>query len=161
MVDFTHPGPDDADLDIPGLQRADDRLAHLTFERSFLSGPHHDKGIMNVRWFLGPNDTLKGRAWFGPGAQGPPGHAHGGSIAAVLDEALGSACWAAGHPVLAAELTTRFKQKVKLGQAYDVEAEVTRVEGRKIFVEGRILNGDEVLAEATGLFIVMRDFDGF
>lgn len=35
--------------------------------------------------------VLLGRAFFGSaGCEGPPGHAHGGSMAAVLDEAMGT-----------------------------------------------------------------------
>ena len=37
--------------------------------------------------------------------QGPPGHADGGSLAAVLDEAMGAAVWLAGHSVVAAHLS--------------------------------------------------------
>lgn len=147
-------GPNEGELDIPGLERADSRLMHLTFERSFLSGPHADKSITDVRWFITPDGHVEGRAWFGPGAQGPPGHAHGGSIAAMLDEALGSACWVAGHPVLAAELTTQFKAKVPLNRVYHVEAKIERVDGRKVYPTGRIFDAEgKVFATATGLFI--------
>ena len=36
--------------------------------------------------------------------QGPPGHAHGGASAAILDEVMGLVVWAAGHKVLAANI---------------------------------------------------------
>ena len=148
--------PEEREMDIPGLDRADKHLMHLTFERSFLSGPHSDPSIMDVRWFVTPEGHLRGRAYFGPGAQGPPGHAHGGSMAAVMDEALGSACWIAGHTVLAAELTTRFLAKLPLDRVYEIEAEIERVDGRKIYPVGRIKDSSgTIYAEATGLFITV------
>ena len=44
----------------------------------------------------------------GPPIEGPPGHAHGGSMAAVLDEAMGAAAWMEGHLVVAVRLATSF-----------------------------------------------------
>ena len=58
-------------------------------QRSFVSGKPQS-GLLRVHYFERQgDDAIVGRAWFGPGAAGPPGHAHGGSIAAVLDEAMG------------------------------------------------------------------------
>ena len=83
--------------------------------------------------------------------------AHGGSMAAVLDEALGSACWVAGHPVVAAELNTKFKNMLPLGRVYTAEAWVERVDGRKIYPTGHIIDGQgTVYAEATGVFVEMK-----
>lgn len=130
---------------------------HLKLGRSFLAGPHADNDILRVQWYVRTEDgALVGRVWFGPGAQGPPGHAHGGSMAAVLDEALGSACWVAGHPVVAAELTTSFRAMLPLDNVVSVEAWVEEADGRKVYPRGRIVGDDGTLhAEATGLFIEM------
>jgi hypothetical protein len=49
-----------------------------------------------MSYFRNQDQDLVARVWFGPVTEGPPGHAHGGSIAAVLDEVLGLAAWAAG-----------------------------------------------------------------
>lgn len=97
---------------------------------------------------------LVGRAWFGPGAQGPPGHAHGGSIAAVLDEAMGAAAWLAGHIVVAVQLDTSFRRMLPLGTDALMEAWVERVEGRKVWTAGRLLGDDgEPFAEARAIFL--------
>jgi acyl-CoA thioesterase FadM len=37
-----------------------------------------------------------------------------------------------------------------------VEAGINRIEGRKIFVEGRLLDGDTVLADAEALFVRLK-----
>ncbi len=150
---------DEIDLSVgPGHRPADEHLAHLKLGRSFLAGPHAGDDIIRLRWYVREADgALVGRVWYGPGAQGPPGHAHGGSMAAVLDEALGSSCWVAGHPVVAAELNTSFRNMLPLDTVVTAEAWVERVDGRKIYPKGHIIGDDgTVFAEATGLFIEMK-----
>lgn len=148
----------DRDVDLsggPGMEPAD--LMHLKLGRSFLVGPHLDEDIIRVKWYVRDEDNaLIGKIWWGPGAQGPPGHAHGGSMAAVLDEALGSACWVAGHPVVAAELTTSFKNMLPLERVYTAEAWVESVDGRKIRPRGHIVDDQgTVYAEGRGVFITL------
>ncbi len=121
---------------------------------SFVSGnPEGDR--LRVRYFRRPEDRrLVGRAWFGPGAEGPPGHAHGGSIAAVLDEAMGAAAWIEGHIVVAVRLDTGFRRMLPLGTDATLEAWVDRVDGRKVWTHGRLLDaGGEPFAEADALFV--------
>ncbi|MBV8200255.1 MAG: PaaI family thioesterase [Acidobacteria bacterium] len=114
-----------------------------------------DSDRLRVRYFLRDGDhRLVGRAWFGPGAQGPPGHTHGGAIAAVLDEAMGAAAWVAGHIAVAARLDTSFLRMLPLGTDATLEAWVEREAGRKIWTAGRLLDGaGEPFATASGLFI--------
>ncbi|HVT60074.1 MAG TPA: PaaI family thioesterase [Thermoanaerobaculia bacterium] len=121
---------------------------------SFVAGDSEESRL-RVRYFLRESDQrLVGRAWFGPGAQGPPGHAHGGAIAAVLDEAMGAAAWVAGHIAVAARLDTSFQRMLPLGTDATLEAWVERVEGRKIWTLGRLLDGRrEPFAEAEALFV--------
>ncbi|MFW5968743.1 MAG: PaaI family thioesterase [Persicimonas sp.] len=157
---MTNASEDPIDLSAgPGHTSIEDRLFHLSYGRSFIAGPHAADDILRVRWYLREaDDVVVGKAWFGPGAQGPPGHAHGGSTAAILDEALGCACWIAGHPVVAAELNTKFHRMVPLERVHTAEATVERVDGRKIYPTGRLLGDDgTVYAEATGLFVEMND----
>ncbi len=147
---------DDLDFSVgEGHHPADDKLLHLQLGRSFLAGPHADDSIIKLKWWVRDEDNaLIGKVWWGPGAQGPPGHAHGGSQAAILDEACGSACWVAGHPVVAAELTTSFRSPLPLEHMYTVEAWVEHADGRKVFARGHIRDEDgTIFSEATGLFI--------
>lgn len=122
--------------------------------RSFVSGDPGGERL-RVRYFRRERDgRLVGRAWFGPGAQGPPGHAHGGSMAAVLDEAMGAAAWMEGHLGVAVRLDTSFQRMLPLGTDALLEAWVERVEGRKVWTLGRLLDTDgEPFAEADALFV--------
>ena len=113
---------------------------------------------VSVRWFKDEAGALVGKAWFGPRAEGPPGHAHGGSMAAVLDEAMGGAAWQSGHPVVAANLDISFRHMLPLDAACVVEARITAADGRKITTTAtlRDRDGGQVFAEGRGVFVVLE-----
>jgi uncharacterized protein (TIGR00369 family) len=93
--------------------------------------------------------------------QGPPGHAHGGCLSAILDEAMGAAAWCAGHPVLAARLEIDFCKAVPLGVLLSAEAWVRSVNGRKVWTESELRLPDGTLAtRGRGLFIEARKLFG-
>ena len=102
-------------------------------------------------------DLLHGKVWFGPGAEGPPLHAHGGSQAALLDEACGMACWVTETRVVAATLTTHFKCMLPLERVIEVEARVVSRKQRRVQVVARLFHGDEVYSTAEGLFMVIGE----
>lgn len=97
--------------------------------------------------------TVSGRARFGSAYEGPPGAVHGGYVAAAFDEVLGMAQSLGGRPGMTGTLTVRYRRPHPLGTEIRFEGELLRVEGRKIFTAGRSFAGDELLAEAEGLFI--------
>lgn len=122
-------------------------------ERSFVSGEPEGERL-RVRYYTDEHGRVAARAWFGPGAEGPPGHAHGGSIAAVLDEAMGIAVWMAGHPVVAARLETDFRRMLPLGTVTSVRTEVRSSEGRKVRATARLHGPDGTLhAEGEAVFV--------
>ena len=101
---------------------------------------------------------LYARAWFGRETQGPPGHVHGGAMAAVLDEAMGGACWMNGHRTVAAKISVSFLEMLKLETETTVEAQIERIDGRKIYLRAKMSDTSGTpIAEADGLFIVLKD----
>lgn len=110
-----------------------------------------------VRYYKNQHHELRARIWFGPETEGPPGHAHGGSMAAVLDEVLGLAAWAAGFPIVVGNLNVSFKQLLPLEQVVTVESRIVSAEGRKIMVHGRICQDGQVFAEGQCLCITIPD----
>ncbi|NDD27554.1 MAG: PaaI family thioesterase [Proteobacteria bacterium] len=102
-------------------------------------------------------DELLAEVRFGLGAQGPPLHAHGGSVAAVLDEAMGTCAWMHGHAVVAVHLDIDFRELVPLDQPLEARCGVERVEGRKVHTRGTLVADDgRVLTQARGIFVVVR-----
>jgi acyl-coenzyme A thioesterase PaaI-like protein len=86
--------------------------------------------------------------------QGPPGHAHGGALAAILDEIMGTAAWQAGHMVMAANLNIDFRYPVPLGVPLQVTSIVTGQDGRKISARADIrLPDGQIATVGKGLFV--------
>ncbi|MDP2388693.1 MAG: PaaI family thioesterase [Acidobacteriota bacterium] len=111
---------------------------------------------VRIAYFRGPGPgVLYAKAWFGRETQGPPGHVHGGAMAAVLDETMGGACWMNGHRTVAAKISVSFLEMLKLETETTVEARIERVDGRKVYVRAVLLDGARRVAEADGLFIVL------
>jgi acyl-coenzyme A thioesterase PaaI-like protein len=126
----------------------------ISQSRSFVSGDPDGRRV-RVRYFW--NDTERrfiARVWFGELTEGPPGHVHGGCVAAVLDESMGTASWCSGHPALAAKIEVEFKAMVPIGTVATVSAWLGGVDDRKVTIGAR-LEGDDgkVFSESTGLFI--------
>jgi uncharacterized protein (TIGR00369 family) len=89
--------------------------------------------------------------------EGPPGLVHGGISAMILDQLLGAAAAANGTPGMTATLAMRYRRPTPHGVPLVAEAKTERVEGRKTFVEGRILDPEGTpTVEATGMFIMPR-----
>jgi acyl-coenzyme A thioesterase PaaI-like protein len=121
--------------------------------------PADDDERVRIAYFRKPDaGTLYVRAWFGPLALGPPGHVHGGAMAAVLDEAMGATCWMNGHLVVAAQISISFMGMLPIGTDTIVEAWIDRIEGRKIHLRANMKNpSGQIVTEGQGLFVVMKD----
>ena len=121
----------------------------------FVSGdPEGDR--FRVRYYLNPDRHLKARIWFGPETEGPPGHAHGGAMAAVLDEVLGLAAWTAGYSIVVGNLNINFRNLLPLQKVVTVETKVVSVEGRKVMVHGRIFCDKTTYAVGECLCITIK-----
>jgi acyl-coenzyme A thioesterase PaaI-like protein len=120
----------------------------------FVSG-EPDGNRFRVRYYRDKEKHLHARIWFGPETEGPPGHAHGGSVSAVMDEALGLAAWAAGYPIVVGNLNVSFRNLLPLQKVVTVESRVISAEGRKIMVHGRIFCEETTYAEGECLCITI------
>jgi len=122
----------------------------------FVSGDPEGQRF-RVKYFRKQDQALVARIWFGPETEGPPEHAHGGSMAAVLDEVLGLAAWAAGYAIVVANLNINFRCLLPILQVVQVDTEIISVEGRKVLVRGKVWDGKEkVYAEADCLCIEIQ-----
>jgi len=97
--------------------------------------------------------VVHGMVRFGRAYEGPPGHVHGGFVAAAFDEVLGFVQSTTGQPGMTGTLKIRYRKPTPLDTDLRFEATVQRVEGRKIFAEGRLYAEDVMTAEAEGVFI--------
>jgi acyl-coenzyme A thioesterase PaaI-like protein len=134
-----------------------DPFPRLAGGGAFVSGNLQSDRLRVTYFHRASDDVLVAIVWFGPGTEGPPGHAHGGSVASALDEAMGGAAWHAGYPVVAARITVEFRAMVPIGLEATIEARVEGVDGRKIRTRATMTDGSgKVYADGEGLFIVLQ-----
>lgn len=122
--------------------------------------PHHDPSC----WGCGDNPTgihlpsperegertYEARFAFGEQHQAGPGFAHGGLVAAALDEAAGLLATWYRFPCVTANLAVRYRRPVHINRELTIRAELVADDGRRIDVEADLLDGEELLAHAEG-----------
>lgn len=101
-------------------------------------------------------NVLRGSVCFPPQFTGPPTGVHGGVIAMLLDEMLGSVVTANRVGGFTGTLTVRYRRLTPVDAPLRLEARLDRQEDRKAFASGEIHCGDELTAEAEGVFIRPR-----
>jgi acyl-coenzyme A thioesterase PaaI-like protein len=97
--------------------------------------------------------AVHGTATFGSAYEGPPGCVHGGYIAGAFDEVLGATQTLSGQPGMTGTLSVKYRRPTPLHHELQFVGELVRVEGRKIFTQGRLLAGGVVCAEAEAVFV--------
>ena len=101
--------------------------------------------------------TAEARAVFSSAYEGPPGHVHGGFVAAAFDEVLGFVQSLSGKPGMTGTLVVRYRRPTPLHTELRFTAEYVRSEGRKLYTESRVYANGVLCAEAEGLFISIRE----
>jgi len=94
-----------------------------------------------------------GEVQFGWAYEGPPGHVHGGYVAAIFDELLGLAQTLSGESGMTGKLTTRFRLPTPLLTPLTLIGTFDRMDGRCIQTTGKLYAGDLLTADAEGLFM--------
>lgn len=90
--------------------------------------------------------------------QGAAGLAHGGLLAAALDDVLGSLLWVLGTPAVTARLETDYLLPVPVGARLHLHGACTGVDGRKIWTRGEARLGGPagpLVLTAAALFVVV------
>lgn len=105
----------------------------------FGCGTEHDEahGGMGMVFNAGEGLAVRGSFTPSPHHQGAPGIAHGGILAAAMDELLGSLNWLLMAPSVTIRLDTRFLLPVPIGTTLALSAEIVEVAGRTVASEGR------------------------
>jgi acyl-coenzyme A thioesterase PaaI-like protein len=101
------------------------------------------------------NGEITGTVWMGSAYQGPPGCVHGGVVAAIFDELLGLANFAAMTPAMTGTLKIRYRKPTPLWKTLDLSAKVTEKGSKKSIATGTISCDGELTAQAEGIFIAL------
>src|SRR3954464_1387644 len=128
----------------------------LPKNRCFGCGKDNPEG-MRLKFYLDEKRRRSvGRFRLPTRYQGPPGHAHGGVIATLLDEAMGKINKLRQVVALTKTMEVEYMRPVPLGKPIVVEGYEVRVRGRKHTNAAEIRNEKgAVLARSTGLFIAI------
>lgn len=106
----------------------------------------------------GEDGRIHGQARFARFHLGRNGAVHGGALGMLFDSILGlSASVLTGNPrQRTAYLKIDYRRIVPVEKELQFDAGIDRVDGRKIFVSGRLTDGDQLLTEADALFVRLK-----
>jgi acyl-coenzyme A thioesterase PaaI-like protein len=158
LAEHRHPGPYvQSGLVLDGVPRdpgaTDD--PHAMFPYSPVVGWLNPMAVPAV--WARDGDGARGTLRLPAAYNGPTGFVHGGIIAEVFDEVLGTLAVMHGVAGFTGTLTVRYRSPTPILVDLDLTARVDRVEGRKAFLVGELHHEGRLCAEAEGIFIRAAD----
>ncbi|HVW78181.1 MAG TPA: PaaI family thioesterase [Alloacidobacterium sp.] len=130
-------------------------LAHDALHRCFGCGNANKSGL-RLKFFLDEQQQVISPVRLARRFEGPPGYAHGGIIATLLDEAMSKANRQHGITAMTRQMDVQYLLPVPLQQPLTIRGRRVSYEGRKHWCEAEILNKDNhVLARGKALFIAV------
>lgn len=141
----------------PNIARDFSKMRDVLGSACFGCGPEVPHGLRIIRTGH-EGSTAYGEFTVIPEHQGAQGLAHGGILAAAMDEILGTSAWLLGNHYVTGRLETDFLRPVPVGSRVHLMARCTGVHGRKAYIEGegRINDPDgPVAVRAAAVFIAV------
>lgn len=130
-------------------------LPHSAQSRCFGCGPANVCGL-RLEFLVAPDRTVVCPVTVPETFEGRVGYLHGGIIATLLDETMSKAARAAGILAVTRHLEVDYRLPVPSGTPLRIEGRLLRSEGRKHWLEARILRPEGgTLAHGRGLFIAV------
>ncbi len=124
------------------------------FHDSPVSGSANPLGIgLRIRR---EDDEAVGTIELAAGWEGAPGRAHGGIVAACVDETIGGLLPIIGTMAFTAKLDLRYKAPCPLATPLEFRANLARRDGRKLHIECTGTSPEGRFVEATALFITVE-----
>jgi len=121
------------------------------FSDSIVAGASNPMGLAAQLWRDG--DVACMRVTLGKAFEGAPGRAHGGVVAALLDEVMGLMNVIHGAMAYTAQLDITYLAPTPVGEPIIARAWLARQDNRKQFVEATLHANDHLVASAKALFI--------
>jgi uncharacterized protein (TIGR00369 family) len=130
-------------------------LAHGALNHCFGCGQVNRSGL-RLKFFVDEEQTIVCRLRLARRFEGPPGHAHGGVIATLLDEAMSKANRQFGVLAITRQMEVDYLKPVPLGVPLRLTGRRVNSAGRIHHCEAQLAAEDGlVLAKAKGLFIAV------
>ncbi|MGH2831015.1 MAG: PaaI family thioesterase [Actinomycetota bacterium] len=121
------------------------------YEHCFGCGAEHPTGLHIT--MSGGGDRVEGSFVVAEHHQGAPGLAHGGVIAAAMDEGMGFLLHLLAAPAVTAHLEIDYRKPVPVGSELRMAGVLDKVEGRKIFARMTGTVDGVVVVEAKALYL--------
>jgi acyl-coenzyme A thioesterase PaaI-like protein len=138
-------------LTVPTKDEAGERQL---FTDSIVTGVGNPMGLAAQLWRDGDDACMQ--VTLGKAFEGAPGRAHGGVIAAILDEVMGAVNAMQGALAYTAQLDISYHAPTPYGQPILARAWLARQDDRKRYVEATLFADDLQVASAKGLFITVE-----
>ncbi len=130
-------------------------LAHGALNHCFGCGLENRTGL-RLRFFTDSDNNVVCHLRLAARFAGPPGHAHGGIIATLLDEAMSKSNRARGIVAMTRHLEVEYLRPVPLGVPLTLTAQHTGTMGRRNHTEAQLADGSgQVLATAKAVFVTV------
>lgn len=88
--------------------------------------------------------------------QGSPNHVHGGVIAELFDDVLGTVSMLHRVPAVTGTLQVRYRAPAFTEQTYRLQARLVGREGRRLMITGEMTGPQGLVAEADGIWVQVR-----
>lgn len=127
------------------------------YDHCFGCGANNPIGL-NLSGFERSNNTV--RASFDPRVDfhGFADLLHGGIVATALDEIMAwTAILVEEVMVMTGKLDLRYRKPARVDTSFVLEGEIVERSGRRLQIRAKMLDGDVVVAEASGLFLAIED----
>lgn len=130
-------------------------IAHGALDRCFGCGMENKFGL-RLRFYVDEAQQIICRVRLPRRFEGPPGHAHGGIIATLLDEAMSKANRVHGITAMTRQMEIEYLRPVRLKQPLALTARRTSHQGRRNYCEAEIHDASgTLLARGKALFITV------
>jgi uncharacterized protein (TIGR00369 family) len=130
-------------------------LSHGALNRCFGCGQTNRAGL-RLKFFVDEERAILCRVRLARRFEGPPGHAHGGVIATLLDEAMSKANRQFGVLAMTRQMEVDYLKPVPLGRRLLLTGRHVEAEGRVHRCEAQIRNEEGLLlASAKAVFIAV------
>lgn len=120
-------------------------------DRAWITGPANPFSPQMVMSDHG--DYVEGKLSLDHGYVGAPGWAHGGIVAALLDQLMGFVLIVAGDPCVTQSLSLHYDIPTPSHEELTLRAWIDDDQGRRVVLKGEVRAGDQVTARGEGVFI--------
>jgi uncharacterized protein (TIGR00369 family) len=130
-------------------------LAHGALNHCFGCGLENRTGL-RLKFFIDGDKNVISHLRLAARFAGPPGRAHGGIIATLLDEAMSKVNRARGVLAMTRRLDVDYLRPVPLGKPLTLTARHTGTTGRRNHIEAQLADASgEILASARAVFVTI------